>query len=272
MSDEAATTASGATAPARQLVDLSGRRAVVTGAGRGLGAQIAWRLVDAGAKVILGDLDSTSAKEVAASLCDQFGDGVAGARALDVTDTASIVDTVQAAVAEWDGLDIWINNAGIFPTSGPLDAVSDDHVDQVLRVNVRGSLAGAREAAKAIGPGGVIVNLASTAAFRTNPGLSAYIASKSAVVGLTRSLAIELAGRRIRVLGVAPCGVATPGVQEQMADLAGSGVDVQARLAANPIGRAAQPDDIARVVLFCCTPLAGIMTGSTLLADAGTTL
>jgi NAD(P)-dependent dehydrogenase (short-subunit alcohol dehydrogenase family) len=255
----------------KDLVDLTGRRAVVTGAGRGIGAQIAWRLAEAGAHVIVGDLDKLVADEVSGRLQQQFGDR-AMSRQLDVTDTATLADAADAAVQSWGGLDIWVNNAGIFPTTGPISEATDEHFDLLMRVNTRGTFAGAREAARVMGEGGVIVNLASTAAFHTNRGISAYIASKSAVVGLTRSLALEFAAQHIRVLGVAPSGVETPGVAEQMAGLAAAGIDVRQRMSANPIGRAAHPDDIARVVLFCCTPLAGLMTGSTLLADAGTTL
>jgi NAD(P)-dependent dehydrogenase (short-subunit alcohol dehydrogenase family) len=255
----------------RELVDLSGRRAVVTGAGRGIGEQIAWRLAEAGASVVVGDIDEGAAAAVRDRLNGELG-GPVLARHLDVTDSSTLAAARDAAMSTWGGLDIWINNAGIFPTTGAVMDATDEHIDLVMRVNARGTFAGAREAARAMGDGGVIVNIASTAAFKTNRGTSAYIASKSAVVGLTRSLALELGQRGIRVLGVAPTAVETPGVVEQMEGLRAAGVNVRERLSANPLGRAAQPDDIARVVLFCCTPLAGVMTGSTLVADAGALL
>jgi NAD(P)-dependent dehydrogenase (short-subunit alcohol dehydrogenase family) len=262
--------ATDATPPVKELVDLTGRRAVVTGGGRGIGAQIAWRLAEAGASVLVGDLDIEAAEAVGQRLSDEFGRPSSFlSRYMDVADSSTLAGARDAAVSAWGGLDIWVNNAGIFPVTGPVLSATDEHLDLVLRVNARGTYAGAREAARALGDGGVIVNIASTAAFSTNPGSSAYIGSKSAVVGFTRALALELADRGIRVLAVAPTVVGTPGVREQMGGLAAAGVDVEHRLSANLIHRAVQPDDIARIVLFCCTPLAGVMTGSTLLADAG---
>ena len=118
--------------------------------------------------------------------------------------------------------------------------------------------------------GGVIVNLASTTGFKAAVGISAYVTSKHAVVGVTKALALEFAPANIRVLAVAPTIIDTPGVRDQMAPLREAGVDVEARVGANPLGRMGVPDDVARVVLFCCTDLAAFMTGSTLLVDAGT--
>jgi NAD(P)-dependent dehydrogenase (short-subunit alcohol dehydrogenase family) len=118
--------------------------------------------------------------------------------------------------------------------------------------------------------GGVIVNLASTTGFKAALGISAYVTSKHAVVGVTKALGLEFAPVNIRVLAVAPTIIDTPGVRDQMAPLREAGVDVEARVGANPLGRMGVPDDVARVVLFCCTDLAAFMTGSTLLVDAGT--
>ena len=173
------------------------------------------------------------------------------------------------ALAELGGLDIWVNNAGIFPTTGPAIDADDEFVDRMLHVNVRGTYAGAREAARRMTNGGVIVNLTSTAGFKASAGISAYVASKHAVVGITKALALELGPLGIRVLAVAPTIIDTPGVRDQMAPLAEAGVDVEARVAANPLGRMGVPDDVARVVLFCCTDMAAFMTGSTVAVDAG---
>lgn len=250
------------------LLSLSGRVAVVTGGARGIGAQTARRLAEAGAAVLIGDLDEAEAAAVAAALEREFGGRAVGLH-LDVADTASLVAIADRAIGEFGRLDIWVNNAGIFPTTGPAIDVSDEFLDRMLTVNTRGTFAGAREAAKRMAHGGVIVNLLSTAAFKGTPGISAYITSKHALVGTTKALAIEFGPRDIRVLGVAPAFVTTPGTTEQLAPLLAAGLDMATRTADNPLGRAGVPDDIARVVLFACSDLAAFMTGSTLAADAG---
>jgi NAD(P)-dependent dehydrogenase (short-subunit alcohol dehydrogenase family) len=250
-----------------ELISLRGRRAVVTGAGRGLGAQIVRRLAEAGAAVVAGDLDGDAAGAVAQQVSE--ADGRAIGCALDVSDTASLAAAADLAVAELGGLEIWVNNAAIFPTTGPALEADDALVDRMLHVNVRGTYAGAREAARRMSSGGVIVNLTSTAGFKASAGISAYVASKHAVVGITKALALEFGPLGIRVLAVAPTIIDTPGVREQMAPLAEAGLDVEARVAANPLGRMGVPDDVARVVLFCCSDMAAFMTGSTVAVDAG---
>jgi NAD(P)-dependent dehydrogenase (short-subunit alcohol dehydrogenase family) len=250
------------------LISLAGRVAVVTGGARGIGAQTGRRLAEAGATVILGDLDVAAVGAVAAELSATFGHPAVGVH-LDVADTTTLAAAAELAVSEFGRLDIWVNNAGIFPTTGPAIDATDDFIDRMLQVNTRGSFAGAREAARRMLDGGVIINLLSTAGFKGTPGISAYITSKHALVGTTKALAIEFGERNIRVLGVAPSFVTTPGTTEQLAPLMAAGLDMAKRTADNPLGRAGVPDDIARVILFACSDLASFMTGSTLAADAG---
>ncbi len=248
-------------------MSLDGRVAIVTGAARGLGAQIVRRLSESGASVIAGDLDGPAAEGLADELT-RAGRRVLACE-LDVSDTASLAAAADRAVGELGGLDIWVNNAAIFPTTGPAIDAADDFVDRMLHVNVRGTYAGAREAARRMSRGGVIVNLTSTAGFKAGTGISAYVASKHAVVGITKALALEFGPLGIRVLAVAPTIMDTPGVRDQMAPLAEAGLDIEARVSANPLGRMGVPDDVARVVLFCCTDMAAFMTGSTVAVDAG---
>ena len=250
------------------LFSLSGRVAVVTGAARGLGAQIVRRLAEAGADVIAGDLDLAGAQSVAVEATATTGRRVVATR-LDVTDSTTLQAAADRAVTELGSLDIWVNNAGIFPTTGPALDATDDFVDRMLLVNTRGTYAGAREAARRMTGGGVIVNLASTAGLKASLGISAYVASKHAVIGITKALALEFGPRNIRVLAVAPTVIDTPGVRREMEPLKASGLDLEARLAGNPLGRGGVPDDIARVVVFCCSDLAMYMTGSVVAVDAG---
>jgi NAD(P)-dependent dehydrogenase (short-subunit alcohol dehydrogenase family) len=259
-----------------ELVSLDGKVAVVTGGGRGLGKAIALRLAEAGADVLLGDVDAALADTAAKDLDARFSSSVL-ATTMDVTDSASIAAAADLAVNMLGGIDIWINNAGIFPFV-PLDDMSDTIWDNVMAVNARGVFAGARQAMRsmiAADRGGVIVNIASTAGFRgVSAGLSAYVASKHAVRGLTRQLAIELAPYAIRVLGVAPTYCVTEGNILAAQELGGpdvTGADIEA-MVSSKLGRAGVPDDVARVVLFCASELSMYMTGSTLLVDAGETI
>lgn len=254
--------------PLAELIRLDGRAAVVTGAARGLGAQIVRRLAEAGAVVVAGDIDVAGVTALAAEVSAASGRRVVAVH-LDVADPASVVAAADHAVEQLGGIDIWVNNAGISPPTGPATDVEVDFIDRMLAINTRGCYLGAREAARRMPDGGVVVNLASTTGFRGSPGISMYVASKHAVVGITKALGLEFGPLGIRVLGVAPTVIDTPGVREEMAPLLAAGVDVAARAANNPLGRMGVPDDVARVVVFAASDMAAFMTGSTLAVDAG---
>lgn len=263
-----------------ELVSLAGRRAVVTGGAQGLGRAIAARLAEAGADLLILDLNEGPAREAAAELAARYGVTAIGTGA-DVSDTASVAAAADLAVAELGGLDIWVNNAGLFPNA-PVLQMPDEMWDRVFAVNARGVFLGSREAARrmsADGSGGVIVNIISTAGFQVAfPGMAAYVSSKHAARGLTKSLAVDLAPLGVRVLGVAPSFVPTEGnlaaAQAAAEQAAAAGVEIPPLdvMTQSRIGRLGTPDDIARVVLFAASDLSIIMTGSTLLADAGETL
>ncbi len=253
------------------LLSLAGRGAVVTGAAQGLGRAMARRLAEAGASVIVGDLKLDAARAGAAELGERYGRRVI-ATYLDVADSASIKAAADLALRSFGRLDVWVNNAGLYPNI-PLLEMTDQTWNQVMDVNLRGVFAGAREAAGRMiesGRGGVIINVVSTAGFRgVAPGVAAYVASKHGVRGLTRQLAIELAPHDIRVLGVAPTFCTTEGNTAALAQLPERVRGEIAATSASRLGRVGVPDDIGRVVLFCASDMSVFMTGSTLLADAG---
>jgi NAD(P)-dependent dehydrogenase (short-subunit alcohol dehydrogenase family) len=244
------------------LIDLSGRRALVTGGGKGIGAAIAARLVEAGATVTIADLDPASASEA-----ERIG---AEFVVCDIADADQLRNAVEVAAGE-PGLDILVNNAGIFPTTGPLTQVTDEFVQRMLDVNVRAQFSSTREAAARMPNGGSIVNLASIAALGGGANISAYAASKAAVIALTRASANELGRAGIRVNAIAPGVIDTPGVQEQMEPLRAGGIDIDSRIAANPVGLRGLPDHIARAALFLASDLAEFVSGHVLVVDGGST-
>ena len=255
-----------------ELSRLDGRVAVVTGGALGIGRAISRRYAQAGANVVVADIDEEAARTAAQELRAETGAAVHSAF-VDVSDTPS-VDALAAATVERHGrIDVWVNNAGVYPNTAVLE-LSDEAWDHVLDVNVRGTFAGSRAAARqmvARGEGGVIVNLASINGYRAfGPGIAHYTTSKHAVRGLTKSLAVELGPHNIRVLAIAPTVVQTEGVAALQAAAGPEFAEaVQTLFASHPLGRGGLPDDVARVALFCATDLAAHMTGSTVVVDGG---
>ena len=256
------------------LISLKGRVAVVTGGAQGLGRAMVDRLAEAGASVLILDLKAEQAEAAAGDASAKTGARVIAA-AVDVTDTASVVAAANRAVAELGGLDIWVNNAGLYPNVPLLD-VADEDWDQVMAVNLRGVFVGSREAARrmiAAGHGGVIINVVSTAGFKgVAPGVTSYVTSKHGVRGMVKQMALELAPHNIRVLGVAPTFCTTEGNMAALAKLPDQVREEISATLSSRLGRVGVPDDIARAVLFCASDMSIFMTGSTLLIDAGETI
>ena len=244
------------------LLDLTGRRALVTGGAAGIGAAVSGRLVDAGAEVTVADNDPRGV-----DLVESVG---AKFVLCDITVPAELTAAVDTAAGD-KTLHILVNNAGIFPTTGPLVDVEDEFVTRMLDVNIRAQFSATREAVRRMTEGGSIVNLASIAALRGGTGISAYSASKAGVVALTRAAAQEFGPAGIRVNAVAPGIIDTPGVQDQLDPLREAGVDVAELIAANPQGVAGHPDHVARAVLFLVSDLAAFVNGHVLVVDGGAT-
>ena len=249
-------------------MQLTGKVVLVTGAQQGIGAAMVREFSAAGADVAINWLDDeVAAQHVAEEL------GARGRRAFLVQADVSRLEQVQPMVsAVRDGLgaiDILVNNAGIFPRVPFLEMTEHDW-DQVLDVNLKGSCFCAQYVAKAMvaaGRQGAIINIASGAALRGSPRGVHYVASKGGVLSLTRAMALELAPYRIRVNAIAPglTDTAQPRYGSSEAEIA-----VMAQ--AIPLGRLAQPEDIARAAVFLASADAGFVTGQTLHVNGGSYL
>lgn len=256
-----------------QLFDLSGKGAVVTGGAMGIGQGIALRLAEAGASVMIGDIDMEAADKTVEQI--KTAGGKARAMRADVRSAADAKKVARSTVEAFGSLDILVNNAGIYPLL-PVMQVGEDLWDKVLDVNLKGtffySQAAAEEMIKA-GRGGRIVNLASIDGLHPNGRATHYNASKGGVIMLTKALALELAPHMITVNAVAPGSIVTPGTKAASAEYAARGGD-PAELGKNfmgrlPLGRTGKPDDIAKVVLFAVSGAADYMTGNLLVVDGG---
>ncbi|MFA6502690.1 MAG: SDR family NAD(P)-dependent oxidoreductase [Candidatus Paceibacterota bacterium] len=246
--------------PIAELMDLSGKVAIVTGGAVGIGYAIASRLAEAGAKVLVADRDAAGAEAAAAKLGG-------AAIAVDVSDESQVETMVAKAVTELGGVDILVNNAGIYPAKPVLEATKEDF-EKIIHTNLMGAFFAAKAAAKAMvaqGRGGTIINITSIDALHPSfVGLAFYDASKHGLWGFTKNLALELAPHNIRVNAIAPGGVATPGTNMgQVAD---------AFLAEIPMHRMADADEIGKVALFLASDLSSYMTGSQVVVDGGTLL
>ena len=244
------------------LIDLSGKRGIVTGGLKGIGQAITARLVESGAKVLVADSDPSineikDTEQISYKYCD-------------ITDQNDLSSTIQSASGN-TGIDFLVNNAGIFPTTGPIEQVTDEFVSRMLEVNVRAQYSASREAANCLRKGGAIVNIASIAALKGGANISAYSTSKAAIVGLTQSFAQELGRKGIRVNAIAPGIIDTPGVQEQLQPLKEGGLDIESAITANPLRLTGDPDYIARSALFLISDLSAFVTGHILVVDGGST-
>lgn len=262
--------------PSADLLDLTGARAIVTGGAMGIGLGITQRLAEAGASVLVADLDAAAATQAAKAL-DDAGLKVEWVQA-DVSDEDGVHETIETAVRRFGGVDILVNNAGIYPNF-PLAELEPAMFDRVMSVNLRGVFLFTKYVAEqmtAQGHGGCIINVTSIDAVHPSMvGLATYDATKHGVWGFTKNVALELAPLGIRVNAVAPGGIETPGVQRMNADVV-RGADAteltRQFLARVPMGRMGEPDDIGTVVLFLASDMASYMTGSQVVVDGGALL
>jgi NAD(P)-dependent dehydrogenase (short-subunit alcohol dehydrogenase family) len=254
-------------------MDFKGKVAVITGAGNGIGRQTALGFAARGAKVLAVDKDLPAAERTAGTIKQQGGE--ARAQAADVTKSADVAAYVKAALDAWGRIDCFFNNAGIEGKVAPLAEYDEAVFDQVIGVNVKGVFLGLRHVLPVMikQKAGAIVNTASVAGLVGTPGIGPYVASKHAVIGLTKTASGEVARSGIRVNAICPGPIDTRMIHSLEAQINPSnpgsvGERYQQML---PIGRYGTPEEVANLVLFLCSDLAGNITGAQYVVDGGRT-
>jgi NAD(P)-dependent dehydrogenase (short-subunit alcohol dehydrogenase family) len=247
---------------------LDGRRALVTGAGRGIGRACAVALAQAGAEVWLAARTRDEIDAAAGEI--RAGGGTAHAVVCDVTRSADL----RRAIAALPSLDVFVNNAGT-NIPEPFVDVSDEHLDQLLNLNVRAAFIAAQAAARKMleAPdrrqrGGAIIHMSSQMGHVGAVNRSVYCLTKHALEGLTKAMALELAPHAIRVVSIAPTFIETPMYQRMTREKPELAQWVEARI---PMGNVGKPEDVAAAVVFAASPAASLVTGTSLVIDGGWT-
>ncbi len=247
---------------------LENKVALITGAGSGIGRATAELFAREGASVAVVDL-AREAGEQTVELIREYGGEASFVRA-DVSSAEDVKAMIGATVDRYGRLDVLYNNAGVPMGATPIEEVDDAFFDTLMAVNVRGVHLGCKHVVPVMKRqgGGVILNTASTAGIRPRPGLSAYAASKAAVIGLTKALALELAPFKIRVVSINPVATDTP----MLPGFFGAADPQEARqrfIASIPLGRLNKPEDIAHAALYLASDEAFMVTGTAFEIDGG---
>ena len=257
-----------------ELLNLTNKVALVTGGARGIGYGISYRLAEAGAKVIIADMDENNAQSSADKLTGMGW--LAEAHKVDVTSEADVRQMTNDCHEKFGSIDILVNNAGIYP-SAPLEQMTEEQFEKIIHVNLRSVFFTTKYVSDVMKQhgGGKIINISSIDSMHPSAvGLSIYDASKHGVWGFTKSSALELAEHKIWVNSIAPGGIDTPGTaairQTFAADLIES--QTKAYLAKIPMHRTGEPDDIGMVALFLASGLSSYMTGEQVIVDGGVLL
>lgn len=245
---------------------LDDKTAVITGAGSGMGRATARLFAERGARVAVVDLDGDAAAETASNIEDAVSD-TALAMTADVSNPEGVASFIERTVDEFGSIDILHNNAGIPQESTPVEDVTEQMWDRIQDVNLKSAFLGAKNAVPYMREqgGGVILNTASTAGIRPRTGLSAYAASKGGMITLTKQLAHELAEDGIRVNAICPVATDT----DMFPEFASDNLSVDEMAGTIPLGRLAEPEDIASAAAFLASEEASMVTGTVLEVDGG---
>jgi len=246
---------------------LGGKRAIVTGAGSGIGRAIAIRLASEGARVILADLDEEAAEEVAEEI-----DAVTLVHRADVTKTADAEALVARAVSEWGGLDVMVNNAGVGVAANIVDTTEEDY-ERMMDVCVRGTFLGMKHAVPAIrdSGGGSVINMSSVAALIGISDRAIYCAAKGAILSMTRAAAVDHVGDGVRVNCIAPGTVETPWIERITSGYDDPEEARKTMQARQPHGRFVQPEEIAAMAAYLASDESASVIGACMIVDGGVT-
>ena len=252
-------------------MSFGGKTAIVTGAARGIGLGVAQHFVRDGARVAMIDRDAAAVEAAAADLNQQCP-GSAIAVTADVAVSADVSRAVAAAMSQLGGLDILVNNAGIH-FARAIDAYTDEEWQRIFSVNVNGAFYVTRAALPGLRRSrGVIVMVSSMTALVGQDKGAAYVASKGALVSMTKALALELAADGIRVNCVCPAGVDTPLMRAWAATLPDPEAVLRGQAEMHLLKRLATADDIAQTIAFLASPAASFLTGTIIPIEGGATL
>lgn len=258
-----------------EIINLKNKTAIVTGGALGIGLGIAYRLAEAGANVVIADINEEKGNEAVKILSDKGF--ISSFIKTDVSNESDVKNAVDFAVKTYKGIDILVNNAGIYPTI-PVMTMSTDIFEKIIAVNLKSVFFFTKTVANVMinqARGGKIINITSVDALHpSSVGLAVYDASKHGLWGFTKNTALELAPHNIAVNAIAPGGIATPGT--------GAGSDTPASpqmeeilkkfTAKIPMKKLGEADDIGKVALFLASDLSSYMTGSQIVVDGGVLL